>query len=212
MKRFSISLRDMSITRSLTRQVRLMTTRQVAAIWWRNNGGLKECARRLNLLLDFGWVEVATLMVHPLLSQDEPLARWVPGDPRPDFQDVARISRSRWQCPAIPMEVVAASRMAANLMGSTSWGIPRSEHWNHDLHLSQVFVWYQLNSPLLAKHWIGEHVLPKAGHRIKDPDAFIVDGDRHVRLVVESAGRYGVKQVESFHRHCVRFQLPYELW
>lgn len=212
MKRFRLSQRDMSIIRSLTRQVRLMTCRQVAEIWWKNVRCSQGCLDRLNLLQRLGWVEKETLLVHPLLHPDEPLVRWKPGDHRPCFEVVAQVSRGRWSAAATPTEVVAASRKAANLMGSTSWSIPRSEHWNHDLHLAQVFVDYYLNTPVLAQHWVGENVLPKAGHRIKDPDAFIVDASGKVRLVVESAGRYGVKQVESFHRHCVRFRLPYELW
>jgi hypothetical protein len=47
-----------------------------------------------------------------------------------------------------------------------------------------------LQRPQLAALWVGEHGLPKAGHRIKDPDAFLRhEMDKSVR-VIESAGRY----------------------
>jgi len=64
----------------------------------------------------------------------------------------------------------------------------------------------------LASLWLGEHALSKAGFRVKDPDAFLVDANRRVLKVIESAGRYGPQQVQSFHDHCVEFDLSYELW
>ena len=105
-----------------------------------------------------------------------------------------------------------ATEKAANLMGSTACGLPRPEQWNHDLHLSQVFVMYRRRRSKLARIWVGEHSLPKAGYRIKDPDAFLVDRHGTIHRVVESAGKYNSKQVESFHNHCVNHDLPYELW
>ena len=57
-----------------------------------------------------------------------------------------------------------------------------------------------------------EDVFPKAGFRIKNPDAFLLDDSGKPMRVVESAGRYGIPQIESFHQHCVERDLPYELW
>ena len=47
---------------------------------------------------------------------------------------------------------------------------------------------------------------------IKNPDAFVVDRDNRILRVVESAGRYSVKQLLSFHDYCFQRDLPYELW
>jgi hypothetical protein len=69
-----------------------------------------------------------------------------------------------------------------------------------------------MSHPESAARWVGEHVLPKAGHRIKDPDAFIRNDQGEVLCVIESAGRYSADQVESFHEHCVENNLPYQLW
>ena len=66
--------------------------------------------------------------------------------------------------------------------------------------------------PKLAAQWVGEHSLPKAGHRIKDPDAFLRDPHGNILRVIESTGRYGIQQVQSFHDHCEANSLPYELW
>jgi hypothetical protein len=66
--------------------------------------------------------------------------------------------------------------------------------------------------PELAALWMGEHGMPKAGYRIKDPDAFLCGESGQVLRVIESAGRYSVEQVQSFHEHCEVHDLPYELW
>ena len=59
---------------------------------------------------------------------------------------------------------------------------------------------------------MGEAARPKAGFRIKDPDAFLIDAAGKVRRVIESGGKYEPDRVEAFHDHCVTEGLPYELW
>ena len=105
-----------------------------------------------------------------------------------------------------------AAPLAANLLGSTSCGLPKPEHRDHDLLLAAVYVHYRTQHPKTAALWIGEHVLTKAGYRIKDPDAFLRDEQGRILQVIESAGRYSSAQVESFHEHCAELSLPYELW
>ena len=39
-----------------------------------------------------------------------------------------------------------------------------------------------------------------------------MDEDGSVRRVIESAGCYSARQVESFHDYCAECPLPYELW
>ena len=60
--------------------------------------------------------------------------------------------------------------------------------------------------------WVGEDTRPKAGYRIKDPDAWLLDAQGRTICVIESAGRYSTQQIESFHEHCVEYGLPYQLW
>jgi hypothetical protein len=98
------------------------------------------------------------------------------------------------------------------LFGSTAGGSLSLPHLDHDLRLASLYVHYRRHFPDWARLWIGEHALPKAGYRIKDPDAFLQDKTGRVLRVIESAGRYSSWQVESFHEHCVENQLSYELW
>ncbi len=110
------------------------------------------------------------------------------------------------------MTVCVAAPRTANCFGSTAAGLPKQEHLNHDLRLAAVYAAYRLQRPELAALWIGEHALPKAGYRIKDPDAFLRRGDGQPFRVIESAGRYSTDQVQSFHEHCESHGLAYELW
>jgi hypothetical protein len=108
--------------------------------------------------------------------------------------------------------VCVATPVTANLFASSAFRLPRLEHRDHDVLLSSVYVHYRLHHPESAKAWIGEHVLPKAGYRIKDPDAFLRTDDGRIIRVIEAAGRYSAEHIEDFHEHCVDYELPYELW
>jgi hypothetical protein len=102
--------------------------------------------------------------------------------------------------------------MSANLFGSSAGELSTLLHRDHDLLLAEVYVHYCRHSPQLAARWLGEDVFPKAGFRVKDPDAFLFADDGRPERVIESAGRYGRAQVQAFHEHCIEFDLPYELW
>ncbi len=47
---------------------------------------------------------------------------------------------------------------------------------------------------------------------MKDPDAFLLDGEGNTLRVIESGGKYDTERVEAFHEHCAELRLPYELW
>jgi len=108
--------------------------------------------------------------------------------------------------------VCVASPITANMMGSAACNLPRLEQRDHDLLLAEVFVQYHAEIPNVTDHWHGEHIRAKAGYRIKDPDVFLSDSNGRVIKVIESAGCYSTRQVESFHDYCAECSLPYELW
>lgn len=203
--------RDQDLLESLTGRVRLMTRQQVKAAWSQSKA-VGNNDRWVERLWSAGLLERHWINAHPLLAVDQPLFAWKPGTVDPDVQAIASKSRDRWQQAARPVQVYVASRLLANLFGSTARGLPKPGHRDHDLRLATVFVHYRIHRPRLASLWIGEHVLTKAGYRIKDPDAFLRDAQGRVLRVIESAGHYDVRQVESFHEHCLENDLPYELW
>ena len=208
----TLTARDLDVLDVLTLRVRLLTVRQIAELWWPEGQNLRQAQRRMERLAAADLVELHRVNAHPLLPVTTPLFGWMPGVEEPDCDQVAAMCRDRWNKAAVPMTVCVAAPLAANLMGSTAYGVPKREHRNHDLRLAAVYVAYRLQRPKLAAQWVGEHGLPKAGHRIKDPDAFLRDPQGNVLRLIESAGRYGIQQVQSFHDHCEANSLPYELW
>lgn len=200
------------IIEALTRQIRIVSLKQAKDCWWPDFPHTKRARRKLMQMVERGWIERHLINAHPLLPVTQPLFAWRLGMPAPDTEPVSQCCHKRWNRPAISTEVFVASPLAASLLGSTARGLPRREQWDHDLLLTSVYVHYHRHRPKLASTWIGEHSLPKAGYRIKDPDAFLMNSQRRVLCVIESAGRYSPDQVESFHEHCAERELPYELW
>jgi len=204
--------RDLDIVETLTRRVSLLTLDQIARIWWPTAGSARVVRRRLRRIAAGGLVACHLLNVCRLPRLAGPLLSWIPGQPDPDYQAVSHRARCRWTLPASPELILVATPLAANLFGSTARGLPPMEHRDHDLLLAEVYVFYRRSRPRDASMWTGECALSKAGYRIKDPDAFLIDpaGKRH--RAIESAGRYGPDRIEEFHLHCFSRELPYELW
>lgn len=204
--------RDLDIVETLTRRVRILSFEQLKRIWWPHAGSRRVVRRRLRQLVTAGLIGRKIINVHPLLPITEPLARWSRETVTPKFDRVAKAAKARWTEPAVPSEVFFATKLAANLFASTSHGLPPLTQRNHDLLLGQVYVFYRTTRPEQATRWVGEDVMAKAGYRVKDPDAFLVDEAGRFERVIESVGAYSVKQIASFHRHCFEYELPYELW
>ena len=204
--------RDLDLLRTLTLRSPMLRLHHVAQVWWPKAQTTDPVFRRLICLQDARFLEVHRINAHPPLPDQQPLFVWQPGADDPDPERVSQQARQRWNQPAPSSVVCVAARRAASLFGSTACGLPVLEHRDHDLRLGDAFVHYRQTAPQLAACWIGEDALPKAGYRIKDPDAFLQDAQGRVFRVIESAGRYRPAQVESFHEYCHELSLPYELW
>lgn len=207
----TLTVRDHELLDFVTGRVTILARRQIEEL----QGFPKRqraTQRWLDRLCQSGLLERHVINAHPLLPIERPLFAWKPAADDPDPSEISRAARRRWCLAAQPTEVYVASRLAANLLGSTAHGLPAPEHRDHDLRLAAVFAHYRRHRPRLARLWVGEHLLPKAGYRIKDPDAFLCDAQGQIVRVIESAGRYSAEQVEAFHEHCVEHELSYELW
>tara|TARA_R110002049_G_scaffold309101_2_gene516910 strand:- start:36506 stop:37069 length:564 start_codon:yes stop_codon:yes gene_type:complete len=154
--------------------------------------------------------DVRNLQLPPVT--DEPLCDWVPGEPDPNFERIEYLVQSRWCGQEVPTPIVAATEKACRLFGSNAGGMPPLTHLNHDLLLGEVFARYRCQQPEVCASWLGEDAVEIAERGVKNPDAFLFDTRGHVTKVVESAGKYSLSQLESFHRHCKSANLPYELW
>lgn len=204
--------RDYDIVQTLAIRLRLIAISQVVRLWWPTQSTQRNARHRLRQLVEAGLLLRYIINAHPLLESQRPLAAWNPGQQLPNCRAVSGQSRSRWKHGAVPTEVYVASKKAAHLFGGDSYGLPALEHRDHDLLLADAYLAYRGQRPAEAANWIGEDFLPKAGFRIKDPDAFLIDRTGRPTRVIESAGRYSTKQIASFHEHCQDLSLPYELW
>lgn len=205
---------ELDVVETLARRVRMMSITQIARIWWPQLPSHKTIRVKLARLRRADLIRRTMVNVASPGNVKRPLFAWRPGFDlaAPDCHRLSQFAKRRWNSAARPTEVYWASPQAANLFGSSGGELPTLLHRDHDLLLGEVYVIYRQRAPELAVRWLGEQALPKAGYRLKDPDAFIVDDQGRLTCAVESAGRYGVQQIESFHQHCVDQQLAYELW
>jgi hypothetical protein len=212
----AITERDQELFDALTRRVRVMSLGQATRLLQHTSGALPPTGRtlrhRMERLARAGWLEIYPMNVHRIASAERPLATWALGKRVPDAAKVATQTKGRWREAPIVVAVCVASARTANMLGSTAVGLPRREQLDHDLLLSSVYLRFRTSCLSSRVTWIGEHGLPKAGYRIKDPDAFLVDGRGRVVRVVESAGRYNERQIEAFHEYCSERGYAYELW
>ena len=202
---------EIDLMTSLTCKVRVLSTQQIINAWKQEHSTetLAFSVRRLNaarLIRVENWT-----VVLPKVSS-KPLFTWKPGQQQPDTWPLSKEARSRWNRPASTIEVFQATNLAGRVFGSRSGHKIREIERRHDLLLSEVFVLYRLGLPKLADCWIGEDALPIAERGVKNPDAFLVDEQYQPRRVIESAGSYSQKQMDTFHEYCRQCRLPYELW
>ncbi|TWU62653.1 hypothetical protein V7x_43880 [Crateriforma conspicua] len=197
---------------TLTCRVRLLSLAHVQHGWAKQFGNSGGAVVAIQRLVNAGLIagDVWNLPISPI--GEEPLAVWTPLHAAPDFMQLTEVVQTRWDKPTQPTPVVAATHKAARLFGSSAGGLPPTNHRNHDLLLAAVYIRYRLTQPKLAKTWLGEDAVAIAERGVKNPDAFLFDDEGHVTRVIESAGRYSLEQIESFHRHCQSAELPYELW
>ena len=205
--------REEQIVETLAWKVRAMHRGQVARGFWRGTKGVpREVGRRLQQLLDARLLSAYVVHARLLEPRTEPVARWSPGDPAPDFDRASYALQSRWKIAPRPTRVFVAGPKVGALWGLGAGGLRKPLQIDHDLVHAEAFLWYLRKAPERAARWVIEDRLPKVrGER--NPDALVFDpaGEKPV-LAVESGGAYPADRVRSFHAHCERLRLPYELW
>jgi hypothetical protein len=200
---------DRDILTALTCQVRVMSEPQLHRVWSESTDAVAVSVERLTatrLIVSESWT------VTPPLIGSTPVVTWKPGEVSPDTWRVSETVRTRWQRSEVTLTVYRATELAGRLFGSRTGHPIRIIERRHDLLLAEVYVLYRLRLPKLAAHWVGEQAMPMAERGVKNPDAFLLDGERTVRRVIESSGSYSQHQVLTFHEYCRLAQRPYELW
>ncbi|MCA9166398.1 MAG: hypothetical protein KDB23_01960 [Planctomycetales bacterium] len=202
----------LELMETLACRVRLMTVQHVHRLWGNDFGAVGTISQTLDTLIRADLLVGDVRALPPIPVGEAPLFRWKPGHDEPDFELLRERIQARWNHEHVATPIVAATDQACRLFGSSGGGMPSKMHINHDLILSEVYIRYRIDEPTLAAIWYGEHAMPIAETGIKNPDAFLVNKTGEVIRVIESTGSYSVKQLVSFHDHCVAESLPYELW
>lgn len=197
---------------TLTCRVRVLSLQQVQRGWAEVFGSRQAPRLVMERLIKTGLIEGDVWHVPPSPIGDGPLVTWSPGQSCPDLMALETRVQRRWHATPLPTPVIAATQPAARLFGSSTGDLPPENHRNHDLLLASVYIRYRCSQPEFATSWLGEDGIGRAERGVKNPDAFLIDDHGQVVRVVESAGRYSLKQLESFHQHCQRAALAYELW
>lgn len=197
---------------TLTSRVRVLSLRHLQRGWEEQFGGPKAVVDAVHRLIAADLVVGDVWNVQPSPIRRNPIIAWSPRDAEPNLVQAEPVVRNRWDRKPVPTPVVAATDRAARLFGSRGFGLPPENHRNHDLLLSSVYLRYRTCHPELGKNWLGEDAVQIAEHGVKNPDAFLFDDSGDVVRVIESAGRYSLDQLHSFHRHCKTAGLSYELW
>lgn len=201
------------LLRTLTCKVRMLRERD-ARLLWRHSSKRHSARfdRAVERLLGAGLLERYVVNLHPPLDPAGPVLKRSSADTScPDYVETSRRLRQRWSRPCRPTPVFVASRSVANLFGSTSRGLPDLLHRNHDALLGEVYLRYAIQAPKLARLWVGEHVLAKAGFQVKDPDALLARDGRPFRIV-ESGGSYAASHLASLAEYADRRSLELEVW
>lgn len=198
---------------TLVRRVRVLTLEQIARTWFAHTVTPRRHADiRLARLERAGLIHRDSMIAHPELLLDTPMAAWNPGDAPPALRSISRLAASRWLAPAQSQKLVVASRMAGTWLGGRGGRWPRPSELSHDITLAGVFLWFRTHEPDWATAWISEDLLGREGFRGEDrrPDALIITPE--VRVAVELAGVYRVEKLLDFHAFCEQRGLPYQIW
>ncbi len=209
-----MTVRDEEILVPLCFKVRFFSLEQIARTWWTDKAReIRRARQRLLMLADDGWIKPTTVLARPLLDLAEPIFQWQPGMAGADFIAISRALRRRWKMPARKVEVFLASQKAAAVLGGTALGLVKHLcQATHDLHVSEVFLFYLQNRPELATLWVGEDTVVADSAGAKRPDALLRGEHGKVLRVVEFGGAYKPNRVQALHEHCLEQNHPYEIW
>lgn len=213
LNRANLTSRDLEILDALTLRVRVLSVSQIALTWYdRTAEPARQAARRLAVLEAAGLVVRLSMPARPELVLDRPLVIWEPGLQSPEFDRLAYGLETRWSAPAVPTDMVMASRAAGTCMGGYGGRRPRRSETSHDLTLARLYLSWRGRNPSGDRSWISEAALRQEGFGNEDrlPDAMVEEHGR--RRAIELGGVYGATKLRDFHEFCDGHGLPYELW
>ena len=201
--------RDLDIVETLTRRVRVLSRRQIDAIWWPANSRRRTSVRRLQRLVRAGLLNRTTINAIQGAPATAPLLQWSPEQPG---CGPVTIAEDPGFALSVPTEVYSATRFAANLFGCNPLPPPDVENINPGLGLSDVYLRYVLDRPVEAGFWRICDASFAGKHHAARPAALVTPPDgRSTRAIgIVCPGNHS--PAESLHDFCTSQSLPYEIW
>lgn len=194
------------LVRVLTRFVRVLTVEQAQRFGLATDGALRQTIEQHRRRGILATLRVPVIAIEPA---GQPLLKWVPGDPGPEWDELSRRLRRRWGGDAVMRTLVHATRLGGSLHGSRPGRPPRSSEASHDVALAEIFLRHFHRQPA---GWRREDELPAEpfAHAPVRPDACVFRKGRVV--AIELGGRYRPEKLKRFHDFCDDREVPYELW
>lgn len=202
--------RDITVLRALSRNVRLFGQRQLAESLW--HGDVANARRRIRRFTALGLVHRQVTMARPLPELLAPIAHWHPGQPGPDFGQIAFQLQSRWRYQALRSTVVLTPTPTVVDHFGGRQKATLSSQVSHDLGVSAVWLWFYRNHPNLAEAWRGEDLIDDSEPGESLPDAALVDQNENHTVLIEFGGDYNAQRVAEFHDDAEHRNLPYQIW
>lgn len=207
--------RRKQLFRHLCRDVRIVSEAQASGVMAIGGPGPADVRRELAGLVIKDFLRRDRVIARVLPPLTEPIARWSPGEPPPDFGALAWRLEKRWDVPPQVLPVYRAGPGARRVYGSgTCSGGLNFAALSHDLACADMLIAFAARYPERLPHWVGEDVRKDGLARgEKLPDVILFDDNLKPYLVCEMAGSYPKVRLEAFHTYAsVVLNLPYELW
>ena len=200
------------ILRALANDIRVLSLKQVARVWWTDTRwGRSRANASMQELDSSGWLQIHRSLARPIGELEQPVMCWQPGEGTPDFHNVARVLHRRSSKAASMTAFVFAGPRTIALFGEGRAPSVKLTQMTHDLHVAEVYLHYR-RSGLASRQWTSEDRLPYAWPLRERPDAALSDDAGNIYRAVEYGGDYPAKRLRALHDGFSSIQLSYEIW
>ena len=196
----------------LTHSVRVLSLSQMARLWWSDTRWGRQRARQHAMSCESqGLLHFKRVLSRPIGVLKTPLLIWRLDDDEPDWVAVSRGLRLRTRKHPVLLPVVFASRLAFDVFATSRVTPFKLTQMTHDLHVSEVFVCYQLLG-LPLDSWVSEDRLPITFPSDVRPDALLVDSEGTWQRAVEYGGAYSSARLLALRDCAAKCEVAFELW
>lgn len=200
------------ILRALANDVRVLSLRQVARVWWSNTRWGRSRAKAAMTALDSaGWLQIKRALARPVCELQQPILNWCQGDDPPDFWEISRALHRRAAQPASMTTIVLAKMRTVAMFARGRAPVVKLTQMTHDLQVAEVYLRYRATG-LPARCWISEDRLPRGWPLRERPDAVLATEDGKIARAIEYGGDYPAQRLATLHKGLASIELDYEIW